>query len=214
MGGSPGDRGIMGGPFRLRRGSRFTWRKECQSIMERWANVSCPLRGSSSALCLVVPPQRECGDWGERSQNFLAILGDIKSVTRCSKQQSRVNSNHNAWYEVMLYLLLGLWGFPTKKPKRERWRSDKTPPQAVRQNELEKKQREVFEIVHKLPQDTRLCDGIIGGMNAGRGGLCLSFAELAPETISGLRKTPSRPNYSAEDVVVGNIFGRLRGSAS
>ena len=37
MGGSPGDRGIMGGPFRLRRGSRFTWRKECQSIMERWA---------------------------------------------------------------------------------------------------------------------------------------------------------------------------------
>ncbi|XP_031441656.1 homeobox-containing protein 1 isoform X5 [Clupea harengus] len=34
MGGSPGDRGIMGGPFRLRRGSRFTWRKECQSIME------------------------------------------------------------------------------------------------------------------------------------------------------------------------------------
>ncbi|XP_041932864.1 homeobox-containing protein 1 isoform X4 [Alosa pseudoharengus] len=35
MGGSPGDRGIMGGPFRLRRGSRFTWRKECQSIMER-----------------------------------------------------------------------------------------------------------------------------------------------------------------------------------
>ncbi|KAL2079910.1 hypothetical protein ACEWY4_023703 [Coilia grayii] len=34
MGGSPGDRGVMSGPFRLRRGSRFTWRKECQSIME------------------------------------------------------------------------------------------------------------------------------------------------------------------------------------
>ncbi|XP_028820237.1 homeobox-containing protein 1 isoform X3 [Denticeps clupeoides] len=31
---SPADRGIVGGPFRLRRGSRFTWRKECQSIME------------------------------------------------------------------------------------------------------------------------------------------------------------------------------------
>ncbi|CAB1429549.1 unnamed protein product [Pleuronectes platessa] len=30
-----GDRtGIVGGPLRLRRGSRFTWRKECQSIME------------------------------------------------------------------------------------------------------------------------------------------------------------------------------------
>ncbi|XP_034016619.1 homeobox-containing protein 1 isoform X2 [Thalassophryne amazonica] len=30
-----GDRvGMMGGPLRLRRGSRFTWRKECQSIME------------------------------------------------------------------------------------------------------------------------------------------------------------------------------------
>lgn len=33
-----GDRAaIVGGPLRLRRGSRFTWRKECQSIMERWA---------------------------------------------------------------------------------------------------------------------------------------------------------------------------------
>lgn len=32
-----GDRGgLVGGPLRLRRGSRFTWRKECQSIMERW----------------------------------------------------------------------------------------------------------------------------------------------------------------------------------
>nr|XP_020480527.1 homeobox-containing protein 1-like isoform X6 [Monopterus albus] len=32
-----GDRaGIMGGPLRLRRGSRFTWRKECQSIMESY----------------------------------------------------------------------------------------------------------------------------------------------------------------------------------
>ncbi|XP_065146942.1 homeobox-containing protein 1 isoform X5 [Paramisgurnus dabryanus] len=31
--GSPGDRAVVG-PFRLRRGSRFTWRKECQSIME------------------------------------------------------------------------------------------------------------------------------------------------------------------------------------
>ncbi|TKS88966.1 Homeobox-containing protein 1 [Collichthys lucidus] len=31
-----GDRaGMVGGPLRLRRGSRFTWRKECQSIMER-----------------------------------------------------------------------------------------------------------------------------------------------------------------------------------
>ncbi|KAF7658748.1 hypothetical protein LDENG_00007910 [Lucifuga dentata] len=30
-----GDRsGLVGGPLRLRRGSRFTWRKECQSIME------------------------------------------------------------------------------------------------------------------------------------------------------------------------------------
>ncbi|XP_068189767.1 homeobox-containing protein 1 isoform X5 [Antennarius striatus] len=30
-----GDRaGMMSGPLRLRRGSRFTWRKECQSIME------------------------------------------------------------------------------------------------------------------------------------------------------------------------------------
>ncbi|XP_039676931.1 homeobox-containing protein 1 isoform X3 [Perca fluviatilis] len=30
-----GDRaGMAGGPLRLRRGSRFTWRKECQSIME------------------------------------------------------------------------------------------------------------------------------------------------------------------------------------
>ncbi|XP_074543565.1 homeobox-containing protein 1 isoform X2 [Halichoeres trimaculatus] len=30
-----GDRaGVVGGPLRLRRGSRFTWRKECQSIME------------------------------------------------------------------------------------------------------------------------------------------------------------------------------------
>lgn len=30
-----GDRaGIVSGPLRLRRGSRFTWRKECQSIME------------------------------------------------------------------------------------------------------------------------------------------------------------------------------------
>ncbi|XP_056267704.1 homeobox-containing protein 1 isoform X5 [Pseudoliparis swirei] len=26
--------GLVGGPLRLRRGSRFTWRKECQSIME------------------------------------------------------------------------------------------------------------------------------------------------------------------------------------
>ncbi|KAF4073794.1 hypothetical protein AMELA_G00247490 [Ameiurus melas] len=32
--GCPGDRAAVGGPFRLRRGSRFTWRKECQSIME------------------------------------------------------------------------------------------------------------------------------------------------------------------------------------
>ncbi|XP_029588695.1 homeobox-containing protein 1 isoform X3 [Salmo trutta] len=32
---SPGERGgMVGGPLRLRRGSRFTWRKECQSIME------------------------------------------------------------------------------------------------------------------------------------------------------------------------------------
>ncbi|XP_026862151.1 homeobox-containing protein 1 isoform X3 [Electrophorus electricus] len=31
---SPGDRAAVSGPFRLRRGSRFTWRKECQSIME------------------------------------------------------------------------------------------------------------------------------------------------------------------------------------
>ncbi|KAL0961762.1 hypothetical protein UPYG_G00331370 [Umbra pygmaea] len=32
---SPGERtGLVGGPLRLRRGSRFTWRKECQSIME------------------------------------------------------------------------------------------------------------------------------------------------------------------------------------
>lgn len=31
-----GDRaGMVSGPLRLRRGSRFTWRKECQSIMER-----------------------------------------------------------------------------------------------------------------------------------------------------------------------------------
>lgn len=27
--------GLASGPLRLRRGSRFTWRKECQSIMER-----------------------------------------------------------------------------------------------------------------------------------------------------------------------------------
>lgn len=27
--------GLVSGPLRLRRGSRFTWRKECQSIMER-----------------------------------------------------------------------------------------------------------------------------------------------------------------------------------
>lgn len=27
--------GLAGGALRLRRGSRFTWRKECQSIMER-----------------------------------------------------------------------------------------------------------------------------------------------------------------------------------
>ncbi|XP_057209993.1 homeobox-containing protein 1 isoform X2 [Triplophysa rosa] len=33
LAGSPGDRAAVG-PFRLRRGSRFTWRKECQSIME------------------------------------------------------------------------------------------------------------------------------------------------------------------------------------
>lgn len=33
-----GDRtGMVSGPLRLRRGSRFTWRKECQSIMERSA---------------------------------------------------------------------------------------------------------------------------------------------------------------------------------
>ncbi|KAG9355647.1 hypothetical protein JZ751_000485 [Albula glossodonta] len=32
--GSPGINGVGGGPLRLRRGSRFTWRKECQSIME------------------------------------------------------------------------------------------------------------------------------------------------------------------------------------
>ncbi|KAG7457724.1 hypothetical protein MATL_G00230310 [Megalops atlanticus] len=32
--GSPGGNGVGGGPLRLRRGSRFTWRKECQSIME------------------------------------------------------------------------------------------------------------------------------------------------------------------------------------
>ncbi|XP_052390090.1 homeobox-containing protein 1-like isoform X2 [Carassius gibelio] len=31
--GSPAERAAVG-PFRLRRGSRFTWRKECQSIME------------------------------------------------------------------------------------------------------------------------------------------------------------------------------------
>ncbi|XP_064816409.1 homeobox-containing protein 1-like [Oncorhynchus masou masou] len=32
---SPGERGgVASGPLRLRRGSRFTWRKECQSIME------------------------------------------------------------------------------------------------------------------------------------------------------------------------------------
>lgn len=35
-----GDRaGIVSGPLRLRRGSRFTWRKECQSIMERLASL-------------------------------------------------------------------------------------------------------------------------------------------------------------------------------
>ncbi|KAJ7991842.1 hypothetical protein DPEC_G00288060 [Dallia pectoralis] len=35
IGVSPGERvGVVGGPLRLRRGSRFTWRKECQSIME------------------------------------------------------------------------------------------------------------------------------------------------------------------------------------
>lgn len=33
LAGSPADRAAVG-PFRLRRGSRFTWRKECQSIME------------------------------------------------------------------------------------------------------------------------------------------------------------------------------------
>uniref|UniRef100_A0A3P8YRW4 Homeobox-containing protein 1 n=1 Tax=Esox lucius TaxID=8010 RepID=A0A3P8YRW4_ESOLU len=34
---SPGERaGVVGGPLRLRRGSRFTWRKECQSIMENF----------------------------------------------------------------------------------------------------------------------------------------------------------------------------------
>ncbi|KAJ8387492.1 hypothetical protein AAFF_G00155930 [Aldrovandia affinis] len=32
--GSPAANGAGGGPLRLRRGSRFTWRKECQSIME------------------------------------------------------------------------------------------------------------------------------------------------------------------------------------
>ncbi|XP_029104072.1 homeobox-containing protein 1 isoform X2 [Scleropages formosus] len=31
---SPGGSGAVNGPVRLRRGSRFTWRKECQSIME------------------------------------------------------------------------------------------------------------------------------------------------------------------------------------
>lgn len=36
-----GDRsGMVSGPLRLRRGSRFTWRKECQSIMERWVSLS------------------------------------------------------------------------------------------------------------------------------------------------------------------------------
>ncbi|RXN22291.1 homeobox-containing 1-like isoform X2 [Labeo rohita] len=33
LAGSPADKAAVG-PFRLRRGSRFTWRKECQSIME------------------------------------------------------------------------------------------------------------------------------------------------------------------------------------
>ncbi len=27
------------GSFRLRRGSRFTWRKECLAVMERWEDV-------------------------------------------------------------------------------------------------------------------------------------------------------------------------------
>lgn len=32
------------GTFRLRRGSRFTWRKECLAVMERWEDESCNLK--------------------------------------------------------------------------------------------------------------------------------------------------------------------------
>lgn len=35
------------GTFRLRRGSRFTWRKECLAVMERYTSA-CPMRVSSN----------------------------------------------------------------------------------------------------------------------------------------------------------------------
>ncbi|CAG05992.1 unnamed protein product [Tetraodon nigroviridis] len=45
--------GLVGGPLRLRRGSRFTWRKECQSIMERCAAASgCGPLGRADWLCV------------------------------------------------------------------------------------------------------------------------------------------------------------------
>lgn len=64
-----GDRvGVVGGPLRLRRGSRFTWRKECQSIMERWA---------SRTVCLICK--------GNISVQFVFLKCLHKNLTRVTK---------------------------------------------------------------------------------------------------------------------------------
>ncbi len=41
------------GSFRLRRGSRFTWRKECLAVMERWEDVVNRVNGQDRTLWVV-----------------------------------------------------------------------------------------------------------------------------------------------------------------
>lgn len=105
-----GDRaGIVSGPLRLRRGSRFTWRKECQSIMERLAslfytqlNITLwfkqqfePLVQLLKCHSTVFVSRTETIPWVPRihlihkspwGSSFASRLGSIQSTAQCVSQ--------------------------------------------------------------------------------------------------------------------------------
>ncbi|MEQ2164961.1 hypothetical protein GOODEAATRI_012133, partial [Goodea atripinnis] len=98
--------GIVGGPLRLRRGSRFTWRKECQSIMESFfMENQYPDEGKREEIANACNSVIQKPGW--KTFIFTQIISDL-GFTRCISslfisshgRQSRRSRHFTIYYQA------------------------------------------------------------------------------------------------------------------